>query len=526
MDRSIADAEQRVGGTVAGKYRLLRLLGAGGMGAVYEAEHEFTQRRVALKLMHAGFARSKLASERFLREARAPSSIGHPGVVEVLDGGRDEDGSPYLVLELLEGETLGDALRAGSLTPRLLGNVAFELLDALAAMHEAGFVHRDIKPDNVFLVPADADDHPSVKLLDFGIASITTDSSSPSLTVAGSVLGTPHYMSPEQALGRKVDARSDLWSVGAVMYQALSGKPPFAGDSMHALIISISTQEHLPLSARRPDLPIRLAAVVERALQKNPDQRWQSAEDMADALRQALAHGERTADGALRVEPPPAAIAATESPLQTQSTGPSWSGTVVLALVVALMGALGAVWWSRSHPAARSSAEASLPTRRADDLRDQPAPSSEPKAPAQARADLARAPVAPEPKATSPEKPAPQPKAPDAPAKPAAKPLDANALSNVLEAHQGELQRCYENAVVASLGTPGAAQDALARVRLDVAIALAASGKIDRVALTGEAPDELKACVSQAISGFQLPASDRPSDLTFPVVFQREVVQR
>jgi Protein kinase domain len=321
------------------------------------------------------------------------------------------------------------------------------------------------------------------------------------LTVAGSVLGTPHYMSPEQALGRKVDARSDLWSVGAVMYQALSGKPPFAGESMHALIISISTQEHLPLSSRRPDLPIRLAAVVERALQKNPDQRWQSAEDMAQALRQALAHGERTADGMVRVAPPPAAIAATESPVQQQDKGPAWSLIGALALVIALSAALGTVWWSRSRPAAHAPAVASLPSAPAQNLHDPQ-------------------PAAPEPQA------APQPKVPEAPGRPAPKPLDANALSNVLQAHRGELQRCYENAVVASMGTPGAAQDALARVRLDVAIALAASGKIDRVVLTGEAPDELKACVSQTISGFQLPESDRPSDLSFPVVFQREVVQR
>ncbi len=136
--------EQRVGEVVAGKYRLLTLLGAGGMGAVYEAVHQFTQRRVAVKLMHPAFARSGIAAERFLREAQAPSTIGHPGIVEVLDGGHDSDGSLYLVLELLEGETLAQAIKQGSLDPQQAGSVALDLLDALDAAHAAGFVHRDI----------------------------------------------------------------------------------------------------------------------------------------------------------------------------------------------------------------------------------------------------------------------------------------------------------------------------------------------------------------------------------------------
>ena len=145
-------AQERVGDQIAGRYRLLRLLGAGGMGAVYEALHEFTQRRVAVKLMHPHFARSAQAAERFVREARAPSSIGHPGIVEVLDGGRAEDGSLYLVLELLEGETLAARMRDRRMSPAELATIAIELLDALQAAHAAGFVHRDIKPENVFLV--------------------------------------------------------------------------------------------------------------------------------------------------------------------------------------------------------------------------------------------------------------------------------------------------------------------------------------------------------------------------------------
>src|SRR5262245_42595474 len=177
-------AHERVGSLIAGRYRLERLLGSGGMGAVYEAVHEFTQRRVAVKLMHPAFARSKIAAERFVREAQAPSSIGHQGIVEVLDGGRAEDGALYLVLELLQGETLAAAIRGGALSPVRLVPIALELLDALGAAHDAGFVHRDIKPDNVFLV-ADDDGTSRVKLLDFGVISVLSDE--PGLTQAGAV---------------------------------------------------------------------------------------------------------------------------------------------------------------------------------------------------------------------------------------------------------------------------------------------------------------------------------------------------
>ncbi|MDD9935410.1 MAG: serine/threonine-protein kinase, partial [Myxococcales bacterium] len=291
--------DERVGDRIADKYHLTRLLGSGGMGAVYEATHQFTQRRVAVKLMHPQFARSGVAAERFVRESQAPSSIGHPGIVEVLDGGYDNDGSLYLVLELLEGRTLSDDLEQGRMDPDALGHVMLELLDALEAAHAAGFVHRDIKPENIFLVGMD--DEPRVKLLDFGVAGVLADDEdNPNLTKAGSVLGTPLYMSPEQAKGRSVDARSDLWSVGAVMYQALTGRPPFGGDNFQALVVSIVTQEHFPLETVRPDLPVRVTTVVERALEKEPQERWQDAGEMAAALQQALEARRRSATAAER----------------------------------------------------------------------------------------------------------------------------------------------------------------------------------------------------------------------------------
>jgi len=287
-----AEPRSRVGEVLAGKYHLERLLGSGGMGAVYEALHAFTQRRVAVKLMHPSIARSKVAAERFLREARAPGSIGHEGIVEVLDGGHAEDGSLYLVMEVLHGETLQAALRKKRIHLQEIAAIVLELLDILEAAHEAGFVHRDIKPENVFLEAA-GEGEITVKLLDFGVAGVIEQSdrersADPKLTRAGAVLGTPLYMSPEQALGRSVDARADLWSVGALLYQALAGAPPYGGNSFQALVVSISTQEHTPIGVLRPDLPPRVHAVVERALRKDPDKRWSSAREMAGALAAAV----------------------------------------------------------------------------------------------------------------------------------------------------------------------------------------------------------------------------------------------
>jgi hypothetical protein len=202
----------------------------------------------------------------------------------VLDGGFDSDGALYLVLELLDGVSMREALDEDALQPENVVQIGIELLEALAAAHDRGFIHRDIKPDNVFLAH-DGRDGVTVKLLDFGIASMRDDNADVRLTHSGAVLGTPLYMSPEQATGQRVDARSDLWSVGALLYRALSGASPFDGDNYNALIVSIVSQEHLPLAERRGGLPAALHAVVERALAKDPGQRFQSAREMLEALR-------------------------------------------------------------------------------------------------------------------------------------------------------------------------------------------------------------------------------------------------
>ncbi len=246
---------QRVGTTIADRYRLIRVLGVGGMGAVYEAHHVFTHRRVALKLLRSEQAFSTDAASRFLQEARAPSSIGHPNIVEVLDAGVDPSVGMYLALELLEGEDLGAAVERDGIDLRTLLEVASQILSALAAAHAAGFVHRDIKPENVF-VTRDASGAVRARLLDFGI--VRRVSADRGLTSTGTVLGTPLYMSPEQARGEHVDARSDLWSMGAMLFHALSGSAPFDGSNVNVVLVALLTSAPPSLRDRRADLACAL----------------------------------------------------------------------------------------------------------------------------------------------------------------------------------------------------------------------------------------------------------------------------
>ncbi|MCA9605174.1 MAG: protein kinase [Myxococcales bacterium] len=270
----------RVGRIVGKKYRVERQIGEGGMGAVYEAEHIHTKRRVALKVLLDERSRPTDAA-RFMREARAASQIGHPGIVEVLDAGY-EGGRPYVALELLEGQTLEDALDEGELTLAQLRDVMLQVLDALHAAHEAGIVHRDIKPENIFL--CEGPEGLRAKLLDFGIAK-TVEGVDTKLTVTGTVMGTPAYMSPEQAKGDVVDRRADLWSVGAMLFRAVVGHPPFRADNYNILIARILTQDPPPIRERHPTLPEGFAAAIESGLVRKPEARVETALAMAALLR-------------------------------------------------------------------------------------------------------------------------------------------------------------------------------------------------------------------------------------------------
>jgi serine/threonine-protein kinase len=230
---------------------------------------------------------------RFNREAMAAAMIKSPHVVQILDHGMMRDGTPYIVMELLEGEDLGARLdRGGKLTMAEAVSVVSQVAKALTRAHAVGIVHRDIKPDNIFIVRQDDDDELFVKVLDFGIAKHTRQTSHSVVTVTGTLVGTPAYMSPEQVLsGKHVDARSDLWSLGVVAYHALTGEIPFEGATLGALCVAISRGTFVAPSYLEATLPASIDEWMNRALAQLPDHRFQSAKELADALRAAAACG-------------------------------------------------------------------------------------------------------------------------------------------------------------------------------------------------------------------------------------------
>lgn len=275
--------DDMIGEVVAGKYRLDRLLGTGSVGAVYAAVHQFTGKHVALKLIDPSFADYEGYGTRFLREARAAAEIGHPVICDVLDAGKAPDGSLYLALELLEGRTLEDAIESDDLRLDEIVDVGIQVLDGMAAAHDRGIVHRDIKPENIFLTWNEKGEL-RVKIIDFGIAKRTKASPEVFITSQGAVLGTPYYMAPEQAAGDPVDGRADIWSVGAVLFHALTGAPPFDEESYNRLIARLLNEDPPKLGEVNEGLPEWLVTAVEGALQRAVSDRWQSARTMKDVL--------------------------------------------------------------------------------------------------------------------------------------------------------------------------------------------------------------------------------------------------
>ncbi|HEU4406904.1 MAG TPA: serine/threonine-protein kinase [Polyangiaceae bacterium] len=274
------------GRVIAGRYALERCLARGGMGSIWVARHLALDTLVAAKFINTRLVSSPIARVRFEREARAAAQLQSPHVVHVHDYGVEED-TPYLVMELLHGEDLGTRLRrVGTLPPPPVAEILVQAARALRRAHEAGIIHRDIKPGNVFL--AQDDDTELVKLLDFGIAkapSLGTDSEA---TKTGQVLGSPHYMSPEQARGlADVDHRSDLWGLAAVVYRALTGALPFPGEEVYEVLLRICSEPALPPSRHVPHLPPELDRFFERALAKVPSDRFQSALELAEAFAEA-----------------------------------------------------------------------------------------------------------------------------------------------------------------------------------------------------------------------------------------------
>ena len=272
-------------GARLGRYELLAALGAGGMGEVYRARDTLLGRTVAIKVIAAKSTGNAARTERFQREARAISSLSHPHICTLYDFGQ-EDGTAFLVMEHLEGETLADRLERGPLSIEEVLRYGAEMAEALDAAHRQGVVHRDLKPANVMLT------RDGVKLLDFGLAKLGSEGpashSTESLTQAGIVVGTLPYMAPEQLEGGPVDARTDLYQLGAVLYEMAAGARPFPAKSQQALITAILAAEPPPLAEARPETPEGLERAVARCLAKDPEQRWQSARDLADELRWIL----------------------------------------------------------------------------------------------------------------------------------------------------------------------------------------------------------------------------------------------
>lgn len=264
------------------KYRLIRKLGEGGMGVVYAALDTEVEEEVAIKVLTADSADSDDSVRRFYREAKAASAVDHPGVVEVFDFGHAEDGSPYLVMELLEGYTLEKVLKRASASFDIEAAVqlAIEVLQVLAVVHQEKVVHRDLKPENIF-IHRKAGDRSLIKVLDFGASKFADrEESETQLTSMGTIIGSVYYMAPEQALGREdVDHRADLWAVGVVLYRLLTGALPFYGKETVRVLEEILIDEPRPLRLLRPEVPEKLSRVVARAMAKDREDRYQDANE-------------------------------------------------------------------------------------------------------------------------------------------------------------------------------------------------------------------------------------------------------
>jgi serine/threonine protein kinase len=273
-----------VGDLVDEKYRLLRVIGEGGWGIVFEGENARTLKRVAIKILRSRPDLTADIRTRFEREAQAAGRIGSDHIVEVFDLGTVADGSHYMVMELLSGEDLASRLRAqGVLEPTVAARIVIQLLEGLAAAHEVGIMHRDLKPENLFLVPTRSGED-FVKILDFGISKFTSPGMT-SATMTGAVLGSPFYMAPEQARGLKnVDPRTDLYSVGTLLFECLTGRVPFDGDNFNDLMFKIALAPRPNPLDLRPDLDPGIVPIVVKSIQADANDRYETAELFRDAL--------------------------------------------------------------------------------------------------------------------------------------------------------------------------------------------------------------------------------------------------
>ena len=341
-------------GRVISHYQFLEKLGAGGMGDIYKAHDARLNRFVAVKVLSSSNAGDPERRRRFIQEAQAASALNHPNIITIYDIVNEPEGD-YMVMEFVSGKTLVDLIPKGGLRAPQALKYGVQMADALSAAHAAGIVHRDIKPGNVMVT-----DSGLVKVLDFGLAKLTdrgpasvisdntqTIAEAP-LTVEGSMIGTVSYMSTEQAQGKKVDTRSDIFSFGVVFYEMLTGARAFSGDSALSTLSAILRDEHKPMIQVAPDVPPQLELLITRCLKKNPDERWQSMKDVLAALG-ALKHESdsgqlyRSRIQAVQMAPRPSAQTAKKKSV----------AALVAALVAGLVaagGGGGAWWWKHRKP--------------------------------------------------------------------------------------------------------------------------------------------------------------------------------
>jgi serine/threonine-protein kinase len=343
------------GSVVAGKYRVEHALGQGGMGAVFKATHIVSGQAVALKWLRPKLAGEPRASARFIREARASARIRHPNVVDIY-GVEEQDGRVFLVFELLAGETLREMLNRGVLGAGECIALLVPAMRGVAAAHAQGVVHRDIKPDNLFLTRDPDDPARRVpKVLDFGISKVAADSPAVegTLTATGATLGTPHYMSLEQLQGAEIDARTDVYAFGVVLYECLTGKRPFESDNFSAIVVKVATETPAHPSVLRPELPRALGDVVMQSMARVREQRYASMQALIDAvLPFAPVEGAQ-----VETREPQRPVATQAEPTLTSAAAPALAPSRAgssrpVAVALLLLTATGsAAWWlsARSH---------------------------------------------------------------------------------------------------------------------------------------------------------------------------------
>ena len=378
-----------LGETIDGRYKIDRVLGEGGMGTVYEVRHTTLVRSFAMKVLRKDLAEEEELAARFIQEAKATAAVRHPHVVSISDFGRLEDGRPYFVMELLEGHTLSQLIKAGGPIPVARGaRIVTKVSRGLSAAHASGVVHRDLKPENIVLLDAPEGSEEDVRIVDFGAAMLA---GATRLTKAGIVFGTPHYMSPEQAAGNPVDHRADIYSLGVIMYEMFTGKVPFEGDTYMGVLTQHLYVRPVPPSKVMPAASLgALEAVILKALEKRAEERHQSMDELEEAVSRVLRLGSadttpspESQNGARRSTPygmadqlePPTLEEIRES-IAGIDMRPRWPlRFMIAAVVVGVLGVVGA-FWLRKPPA--TPATGATPTASVPETAPSPVTTSEP----------------------------------------------------------------------------------------------------------------------------------------------------